>query len=92
MAARFDHLRRAVVTEPRGYDAIVGGLLTPPVRDDSEAGVVFFNNASYLGMCGHGLIGTIRTLEHMGRISAGRVLLTFDLIGGREMSPLRTTD
>ena len=71
LATRFDHLRRAVVCEPRGYDAIVGGLLTPPIRADSEAGVIFFNNASYLGMCGHGLIGLIRTLESMGHIGVG---------------------
>jgi 4-hydroxyproline epimerase len=75
LARRFDHLRRAVVCEPRGYDAIVGGLLTPPVSDDSEAGIIFFNNASYLGMCGHGLIGAIRTLEHLGRIDMGTTLL-----------------
>lgn len=75
MAARFDHLRRAVVSEPRGYDAIVGGLLTPPISENCEAGVIFFNNASYIGMCGHGLIGTIRTLEYLGRIRAGEVRL-----------------
>ncbi len=75
LALRWDHLRRAVVSEPRGYDAIVGGLLTPPVSEDSAAGVIFFNNASYLGMCGHGLIGTIRTLEHMGHIEVGSTLI-----------------
>ncbi len=68
---RFDHLRRAVVCEPRGHDAIVGALLTPPVETDSLAGVIFFNDVGTLGMCGHGLIGVVRTLEHTGRISAG---------------------
>ena len=66
-----DHLRRAVVCEPRGHDAIVGALLTPPVNADSVAGVIFFNNGTYLGMCGHGLIGVARTLQHMGRMGAG---------------------
>ncbi|HEX7051792.1 MAG TPA: proline racemase family protein, partial [Longimicrobiales bacterium] len=65
--ARFDHLRRAVVQEPRGHEAVVGALLTPPVEPDSQAGVVFFNNVGYLGMCGHGLIGVVRTLVHLGR-------------------------
>ena len=68
---RFDHLRRAIVCEPRGYAAIVGALLTPPVSPDSLAGIVFFNNATYLGMCGHGLIGVVRTLAHMGRLEPG---------------------
>ena len=69
---RYDHLRRAVVCEPRGHDAVVGALLTPPVEPGSPAGIVFFNNVGYLGMCGHGLIGVVRTLEHLGRLDAGR--------------------
>ena len=71
MRARQDHLRSAVVREPRGYDAVVGALLTPPVERDSAAGIVFFNNGTYLGMCGHGLIGVVRTLEFMGRLAPG---------------------
>jgi 4-hydroxyproline epimerase len=71
LRARYDHLRRAVVCEPRGHDAVVGALLTPPVNAGSAAGIVFFNNGTYLGMCGHGLIGVVRTLEHLGRLSPG---------------------
>jgi proline racemase len=68
---RFDHLRRAVVCEPRGHDAIVGALLTPPVQPGSITGVIFFNNRTYLGMCGHGLMGVVRTLQHLGRLEPG---------------------
>ena len=71
LRARFDHLRRGVVREPRGSDAVVGALLTPPVSAGSTAGIVFFNNGTYLGMCGHGLIGVVRTLEHLGRLTVG---------------------
>jgi 4-hydroxyproline epimerase len=70
-----DHLRRAVVLEPRGHEAIVGALLTPPVQPDAVAGVVFFNDVDYLGMCGHGLIGVVRTLQFLGRITPGTVHL-----------------
>ncbi len=66
-----DELRCAIVREPRGHDAVVGALLCDPVDPNSAAGVIFFNNVSYLGMCGHGTIGLVKTLEHMGRISAG---------------------
>ena len=76
LAARFDHLRRAVVREPRGHDAIVGALLTPAVGEGSHCGIVFFNNGTYLGMCGHGLIGVVRTLQHLGRVRPGK--LQFD--------------
>lgn len=68
---RLDHLRRGIVCEPRGHAAIVGALLTAPVSADAHAGVVFFNNETFLGMCGHGLIGVVRTLHHLGRLSAG---------------------
>jgi proline racemase len=64
-----DTLRRGLILEPRGFPAMVGALLTPPVSADSQAGVVFFNNIGYLGMCGHGLMGVARTLQHLGRLS-----------------------
>ncbi|HQZ97866.1 MAG TPA: 4-hydroxyproline epimerase [Pyrinomonadaceae bacterium] len=66
-----DKLRSSIVREPRGHDAVVGALLCDPVDPDSAAGVIFFNNVGFLGMCGHGTIGLIKTLEHVGRISAG---------------------
>ena len=71
LRAHADHLRRAVVCEPRGHDAVVGALLTPPVTPGAAAGIIFFNNGTYLGMCGHGLIGVVRTLEHLGRVRPG---------------------
>jgi proline racemase len=80
----YDHLRRAVVCEPRGHSAIVGALLTPPVTPGAAAGIVFFNNGTYLGMCGHGLIGVVRTLQYLGRLSPG--VATFDTPVG----PVRT--
>lgn len=66
-----DKLRSAIVREPRGHDAVVGALLCEPVNLNSAAGVIFFNNVGFLGMCGHGTIGLVKTLEHMGRITAG---------------------
>jgi 4-hydroxyproline epimerase len=66
-----DDLRSAVVNEPRGSDAMVGALLCEPLDPACVAGVIFFNNASYLGMCGHGTIGLVATLEYMQRITPG---------------------
>jgi proline racemase len=71
LLARHDRLRRAVVCEPRGHDALVGAVLTPATGNASVAGVIFFNNAGALGMCGHGLIGVVRTLHHLGRLQPG---------------------
>jgi 4-hydroxyproline epimerase len=67
-----DDFRRAVVMEPRASEAIVGVLLGPPAAPASAAGVVFFNNLGYLGMCGHGTIGLVTTLAHLGRWPGGR--------------------
>jgi len=67
----FDRVRSAVVNEPRGSDPVVGALLVPPLDAAAAAGVVFFNNVGYLGMCGHGTIGVVTTLAHLGRIKTG---------------------
>jgi 4-hydroxyproline epimerase len=66
-----DDFRSAVVNEPRGSDAVVGALLCAPVDESCITGVIFFNNVSYLGMCGHGAIGVVATLAHMNRIQPG---------------------
>jgi 4-hydroxyproline epimerase len=66
-----DAFRCAVVNEPRGSDVLVGALLTKPVNEGSTAGVIFFNNVGLLGMCGHGTIGLVTTLAHLGRLKAG---------------------
>jgi 4-hydroxyproline epimerase len=67
----YDDFRSAVVNEPRGSDALVGALLCDPLDDTCVTGVLFFNNVAYLGMCGHGTIGVVATLAHLGRIQPG---------------------
>src|SRR5580704_15491363 len=66
-----DAWRSALVNEPRGSDVIVGALLCEPTDASCTTGVIFFNNVGYLGMCGHGTIGLIVTLAHMGKIQPG---------------------
>ena len=68
----FDCFRTAVINEPRGSDAIVGALLCEPTDSSCSAGVIFFNNVGYLGMCGHGTIGLAATLDYLGKIQPGR--------------------
>jgi 4-hydroxyproline epimerase len=67
----FDSFRRTVILEPRGSDAMVGALLCEPEDSTCATGVIFFNNAGYLGMCGHGTIGVAVTLAYLGRIGPG---------------------
>ncbi|MGV2866168.1 4-hydroxyproline epimerase [Achromobacter sp. ESBL13] len=71
LADKHDAWRAATVLEPRGSDVLVGALLCPPQNPANAAGVIFFNNAGYLGMCGHGTIGLVATLAYLRRIKPG---------------------
>lgn len=66
-----DTYRRSILCEPRGSDVLVGALLLQPFDPACVAAVIFFNNAGYLGMCGHGMIGVAVTLAHLKRIQPG---------------------
>src|SRR6059036_3775308 len=69
--SEYDHFRSAIANEPRGSDAMVGALLCEPVDPSCAAGVIFFNNVGYLGMCGHGTIGLAVTLGYLGKVQPG---------------------
>jgi 4-hydroxyproline epimerase len=71
LRSQHDSFRTAVLAEPRGSDVLVGALLCTPQDPSAAAGVIFFNDVGYLGMCGHGSIGLIATLAHLGRIASG---------------------
>lgn len=72
---KHDAFRRAIVGEPRGSAAVVGALLVEPHDKSCQFGVIFFNNVGYLGMCGHGIIGSVVALAHLGRLQPGPVRL-----------------
>lgn len=71
IADRHRRLATAIVDEPRGNEAMVAALLTEPVDERCATGVVFFDRTMVLGMCGHGTIGLVETLYHLGRIGPG---------------------
>ncbi len=68
---QYDGFRAGVVREPRGCDVVVGALLCKPVNPSSAGAVIFFNDVGYLGMCGHGMMGVVTTLAHLGRLGPG---------------------
>jgi proline racemase len=70
-AREFERYRSAIINEPRGSDVIVGALLVEPHDKSCSVGVIYFNNVGVIGMCGHGTIGLMITLAHMGRIRPG---------------------
>ena len=62
---------QSVILEPRGQTAMVGALLVAPVDPDCVTGVIYFDANAVLGMCGHGTVGLVVTLAHLGRIGIG---------------------
>jgi len=89
LAEQFDHVRGFAVGEPRGHDALVGALLCEPEDARCAAGLIFFNNVGYLGMCGHATIGAAVTLAHLGRIDEARDVIA-DLLKAQPGSNLRS--
>ena len=63
-----DHLRTALMLEPRGHADMYGALLTEPERPDSDAGVLFMHNEGYSTMCGHGVIAVVTVAIERGLI------------------------
>jgi proline racemase len=91
-----DHIRRALMFEPRGHADMYGCILTDPVSHDADLGVLFMHNEGYSTMCGHGVIALVTVLLETGMLSprdvikldtpAGRVTAQADFDGKRARS------
>ena len=65
-----DHLRRALMWEPRGHADMYGCIVTPPVTSDADIGVLFMHNEGFSTMCGHGIIGIATVALETGMLPA----------------------
>jgi proline racemase len=65
-----DHLRRALMHEPRGHQDMFGAILTAPCHPEADRGLMYMDGGGYLTMCGHGTIGTAVLLVEMGLAEA----------------------
>jgi len=65
-----DHLRTALINEPRGHDSMWACIMTPPVTDGAAFGLIFMAGGGYHDMCGHGLIGAATLAVEMGIVEA----------------------
>jgi proline racemase len=68
---RYDHLRRALMLEPRGHADMYGAMLTEPVNVGAHAGVLFMHNQGYSTMCGHGIIAVTTIALERGLLMPG---------------------
>jgi proline racemase len=72
MKENLDHLRTALMFEPRGHADMYGAIITEPVNDGSDFGVLFLHNEGYSTMCGHGIIALTKVVVQTGIIEAIR--------------------
>lgn len=70
MQQHYDHIRKALMWEPRGHRDMYGCVLTPPVTPEADLGVLFMHNEGYSTMCGHGVIALVTTLLETGALPA----------------------
>ena len=63
---KYDHLRTALMWEPRGHADMYGCILTPPVTPDADFGILFIHNEGFSTMCGHGIIGITTVVLETG--------------------------
>jgi proline racemase len=61
-----DHLRTALMWEPRGHADMYGCIVTPPVSPEADIGILFMHNEGYSTMCGHGIIGIVKVALETG--------------------------
>ena len=64
----YDHLRTALMWEPRGHADMYGCILTPPVTPDADFGILFIHNEGFSTMCGHGIIGIAMVVLETGML------------------------
>ncbi len=84
MAMKLDHLRRALMWEPRGHADMYGCLITEPVSPEADFGVLFMHNEGYSTMCGHGIIAVTTVAIETGFVnpSNASVVLKIDSPAG----------
>ena len=79
MGGELDHLRRLLMLEPRGHDAMSGAILQPPIREDADLGVVYIEVTGCLPMCGHGTIGVATAAVETGLVDVVEPVTTVRL-------------
>jgi len=91
-----DHLRTALMWEPRGHADMYGCIVTPPVTPEADIGVLFMHNEGYSTMCGHGIIGITKVVLETGllpmRTDAPETTVKIDTPAGLVTAHARIVD
>lgn len=80
-----DNLRRLIMREPRGHWDMYGAILTEPVTEGSDFGVLFMDNEGFSTMCGHGVMAVVTSLLDMklAPLRRGKRAFRLDTPAGR---------
>jgi len=81
----YDHLRTALMFEPRGHADMYGCLLVPPNDENGDFGILFLHNEGYSTMCGHAIIAIATLAIEMNwvEVKEGDNILKIDAPCGR---------
>ena len=90
----FDHLRTSLMWEPRGHADMYGCIVTPPVSDGADFGVLFLHNEGFSSMCGHGIIGITKVVVETGLVpmKSPETKVVIDAPAGRIIAYARVQD
>lgn len=70
LAKHYDKYRQALMFEPRGHHDMFGALLTDPIHEECDFGIIYMDTGDYLNMCGHGTIGAVTAIIESGLVPA----------------------
>lgn len=89
-----DHLRTALMWEPRGHADMYGCIVTPPVSQEADIGILFMHNEGYGTMCGHGIIGITKAVLETGMLpmTAPKTVVKIDTPAGLVTAHARVTE
>ena len=82
--AHSDHVRTALLAEPRGHRDMYGCILTQPCQPEADFGIIYAHNSGYMDMCGHATIGLSTALVEMGMVEVEEPVtkIVYDSVGG----------
>ncbi len=91
---KLDHLRTALMWEPRGHADMYGCIVTPPISPEADFGILFMHNEGYSTMCGHGIIGIATVAIEAGLlpIVSPETTITMDTPAGLVTAHARIVD
>lgn len=80
----YDHLVGTMLKEPRGFDGMLGSVLTEPCHPEADVGVIYLWTGGYFSACGDSTYSCSAALVNTGMIDVKEPVtnITFDTVAG----------